>query len=293
MQKPLIVITGKNGQLGWEFQQIQAHYQHLYQFLFTGREDLDLNNPASVAPFFEKYQPQYFINCAAYTQVDKAETDQSAAFAVNAESVGEIAKACAAINCTLITISTDYVFNGLGTAPYLPNQATEPINYYGFSKQKGEEFARINNKKTIVIRTSWVYSTHGNNFVKTMLRLMKERPSLNVVGDQVGAPTYAADLAAAIMQMIYQLENGNRYYGIYHYSNDACISWYEFAVAIKEMAQLNCEVSAIPSSAYPTPAKRPNYSVLDKSSIQKDFGVSIVDWKESLQKCMQQLLVNA
>jgi dTDP-4-dehydrorhamnose reductase len=292
MQKPLIVITGKNGQLGWEFQQIVQQFQHLYEFIFTDRTTLDLSNPSTIAPFFEKVQPQYFINCAAYTQVDKAESDQIAAYTVNAESVGEIAKNCAAINCTLITISTDYVFNGLGTTPYLPNQATEPINYYGFSKQKGEELARSFNKKTIVIRTSWVYSVHGNNFVKTMLRLMKERPSLNVVGDQFGAPTYAADLAAAIMQMVYQLENGNRYFGIYHYSNDAHISWYDFAVAIKEIAGLNCEVAAIPSSAYPTPAKRPFYSVLDKTFIQKDYQISIIDWKESLKKCMQQLLMN-
>lgn len=290
MAKPLVVVTGRTGQLGWEIEKLSQQYSEQFHFLFTSRAELDLSNPASIAPFFETYTPAYFINCAAYTAVDKAEQEQTLAYTINAESVGLIAKHCAEINAVLITISTDYVFDGNGTAPYLTTAATKPINYYGYSKWMGEQLTLSNCKKSIVIRTSWVYSTHGNNFVKTMLRLMNDRPSLNVVSDQIGSPTSAADLAAAIISIIQSIEKGNAHYGIYQYSNSGVISWYDFAVAIAKEANKKTIVSPIPSTDFPTPAKRPAYSVMDITGIETDYQITILPWLESLQNCINKLL---
>jgi len=289
MSKPLIIVTGQNGQLGWELSQIATNYSQQFDFLFTTRDSLDLSNPDSITPFFEKYKPSFFINCAAYTLVDKAETENETAILVNATSVGAIAKACAEIDCTFITISTDYVFDGNGASPYLTNQPTAPLNFYGKSKQLGEALALQNNPKTIIVRTSWVYSTHGNNFVKTMMRLMKDRAELKVVGDQIGSPTSAADLAFALMHIVQQHLDGNTHYGIYHYSNEGVISWFDFAIAINKLAGFTCNVLPIITSEYPTTAKRPAYSVLDKSTIVSDFSIPLIDWKISLEKCIQQL----
>ncbi len=289
IMKPLIVSTGKNGQLGYELSQLQKDYEDQFEFLIVDKEELDLSQPELIPEFFKQHKPKYFINCGAYTAVDKAESDKELCHKINAESVGAIATECAAIGCTLITISTDYVFDGNGTSPYLPNQPKDPLNYYGLSKSVGEDLAFQNNPNTVVVRTSWVYSVHGANFIKTMLRLMKDRDSLNVVGDQVGSPTYAADLAKALLKIVTEFEKGNKHYGYYHYSNDGVISWYDFAVQIRDNAGLTCNVTAIPTSAYPTPAKRPAYSVLDKTSIIEDFGVEMVDWKLSLEKCMKLL----
>ncbi len=290
MKKPLIVVTGVIGQLGWSIQNIANNFSE-FEFLFADRNLLDLSNPGSIPDFFKQYQPKYFINCAAYTAVDKAETEQELALIINATSVGEIAKQCAAINATLITISTDYVFDGNGTAPYTTTQATAPLNYYGYSKWLGEKLALENNPQTIVIRTSWVYCEHGNNFVKTMLRLMKDRTSLNVVSDQIGSPTYALDLAKTILKVITGLQSGQSNYGVYHYSNSGFISWYEFATAIKALSGLSCEVHPIASAEYPTPAKRPFYSVMDTSLIQQNFEVTIPKWEESLRLCIANLNV--
>lgn len=286
MSKPLVAVTGKNGQLGYELEQLSVKYQDAFTFLFADRDMLDLSKPASIPVFFEKYHPVYFINCAAYTAVDKAETEQEAAFVVNAESVGIIAQQCHIHHCTLISISTDYVFDGKGTKPYQTDSPTDPVNYYGYTKWMGEKLALENNEHTIIIRTSWVYSTHGNNFVKTMLRLMKERPELKVVSDQIGSPTYAADLVDAILQVITSLEKGNTHYGIYHYSNTGVISWYDFATAIRDLSGLPCNVLPQPASAYPTPAKRPAYSVMDTGLIAKDFGITLKDWHASLESCL-------
>lgn len=286
MSKPLVAVTGKKGQLGYELEQLSVKYQDAFTFLFAGRDMLDLSKPASIPAFFERYHPVYFINCAAYTAVDKAENEQEAAFVVNAESVGIIAQQCHIHHCTLISISTDYVFDGKGTKPYQTDSLTDPVNYYGYTKWMGEKLALENNEHTIIIRTSWVYSTHGNNFVKTMLRLMKERPELKVVSDQIGSPTYAADLADAILQVITSLEKGNTHYGIYHYSNTGVISWYDFATAIRDLSGLPCNVLPQPGSAYPTPAKRPAYSVMDTSLIAKDFGITLKDWHASLESCL-------
>ncbi|MEY3507172.1 MAG: dTDP-4-dehydrorhamnose reductase [Bacteroidota bacterium] len=286
MSKPLIVVAGKNGQLGSELQLLAPLFVVEYDFLFVDRSQLDLSTNDSIDNFFAAHTPSVVINCAAYTAVDKAETDREAAFQINGAAVGKLAAHAAAVNALFITVSTDYVFNGNGTAPYLPSDATDPVNFYGESKAVGEQLALANNPESIIIRTSWVYSRFGNNFVKTMIRLMGERPSLNVVGDQIGAPTYAADLAAAIMHIVAQKAAGNKYSGIYHYSNSGNISWYDFAVAIGQMIHSNCAVAKIGSEAFPTPAKRPHYSLMDCTAIIQDFGVNQPAWEDSLQTCI-------
>jgi dTDP-4-dehydrorhamnose reductase len=290
VSKPLIIVTGKNGQLGWELQQLAPGMENVFDFLFIDSDDLNLGEPGSIPSFFGKNTPAYFINCAAYTAVDKAETEKETAYTINAEAVGVIASQCAKYNCTLVHISTDYVFNGNGTIPYKTDTIVEPVNYYGYTKSEGEKKALANNSKTIIIRTSWLYSSHGNNFVKTMLRLMNERSEIKVVNDQLGSPTYAADLAGAILDIISSLENSAAIRNhIYQYSNTGVISWFDFATAIRDEAKLNCNVLPIPTSAYPTPAKRPAYSVMDTNGISKDFGIELKDWQSSLRRCMEKL----
>ena len=289
MSKPIIAITGKNGQLGYELERLTNTYSDRFQFVFTDRNSLDIGQHSSISEFFQKFKPAYFINCAAYTAVDKAETEQATAYQINAEAVGLIAAQCHLNQCILIQISTDYVFNGKGTEPYKTDSPTDPVNYYGFTKWTGEKLAIENNEQTIIIRTSWVYSAHGNNFVKTMLRLMKDRPEIKVVSDQIGSPTYAGDLAEAILQIIDCLEKGNTHYGIYHYSNEGVISWHDFAATIRDKAGFSCKVLPIPSADYPTPAKRPGYSVMDKTSLHNDFGIEFKNWQESLDRCLAAL----
>lgn len=291
MSNPFIAVTGRNGQLGRAIEELSIAYSKDFNFLFTGREELDISDTGSIVSFFAKNKPSYFIHCAAYTAVDKAETEQATVYAVNAEANGIIAQQCQLHNCVLIVISTDYVFDGKGTKPYQPGDKTDPVNYYGYTKWVGEKLATENNPQTIVIRTSWVYGTHGHNFVKTMLRLMKEKPEISVVNDQSGSPTYAADLAAAILTMVSSFEKVNRHFGIYHYSNTGSITWYDFAVAIRDIAGLNCIIHPIPTSAFPTPAKRPAYSVMDTSAITKDFNLQLVDWRKSLEDCLRQIVV--
>ena len=286
MSKPLIVVTGKNGQVGSELQLLAPLFNTQYDFLFADRALFDLSSNESIDNFCALHKPAVVINCAAYTAVDKAETEKDLAFQINATAVGKLAAYCNTINALFISISTDYVFNGNGATPYLPSDATDPVNYYGETKALGEQLAIVNNPESIIIRTSWVYSRFGNNFVKTMLRLMGERPSLNVVGDQIGAPTYAADLAAAIMQVVTQKLAGNKHAGIYHYSNSGNISWYDFAVAIGEISNTTCTINRISSIEFPTPAKRPHYSLMSCESIIYDFGVDQPAWKHSLQLCL-------
>ncbi len=291
MPKPLIIITGKDGQLGFELQQLQQQFSSEFDFLFTNRNDLDLMDAASIEAFIRQHQPKYFINCAAYTAVDKAETENDIAFAINENAPVIIAKVCNEINCQFIHISTDYVFDGEKKSPYLPTDAINPLNVYGASKAAGERLVVENNDKAIIIRTSWVYSSHGKNFVKTMLKLMNERDEINVVDDQIGCPTYAADLASAIIQMIVKLNNDSllNHSNIYHYSNTGNISWFQFAQAIQAIAKLNCVVKPIASASYLTPAKRSSYSVMDTSDIVKDFGVEIKEWRNSLELMIQNL----
>lgn len=278
-----ILITGQNGQLGNELKVLASSYPQ-YNFIYTDVAELDITNNNLVGKSFEEYTPVICINAAAYTAVDKAETEKEIPFKVNAEAVRNLAGACQQHNTKFIHVSTDYVFDGLATTPYKEHSKTDPVNYYGYTKLKSEEFAFAECPSSIIIRTSWVYSSFGNNFVKTMLRLMKERESINVVSDQFGSPTYAADLAETILK-IATLQNNVA--GIYHYSNEGDISWFDFAVAIKEISGSKCTVNPIPTSAYPTPAKRPAYSVFDKTKIQQTFNVELKSWRVSLEKCMR------
>ena len=284
-QKPTILVTGSNGQLGKEIKQLESDYPE-FRFIFLSREDLPIHHFELVRNFFKGYSPQFLINCAAYTAVDKAESEKDLAFQVNGEAVGVLAAVCKEYGTKFIHISTDYVFDGNGTAPYTPESATNPQSVYGACKLQGEQEAMRYNPDSMIIRTSWVYSEFGKNFVKTMLKLMSEREELNVVSDQVGSPTYAADLAAVIMQVI---ASGKWIPGMYHFSNAGVISWYDFALAIKELTGKSCRVNPIPSSQYPTPAKRPAYSVMDTSRIFSNFGLTPKNWKDSLQVCLKNL----
>lgn len=280
-----ILVTGANGQLGKELQVAAAAYPQ-FNFLFAGKDVLPVNNKESIDNYFSVHKIDFCINCAAYTAVDKAEIETNMAFAINADAVGHLAAACNAAEAGFIHISTDYVFDGTGTNPYKETDITNPLNIYGKSKLQGEELALANHPAAIIIRTSWVFSSFANNFVKTMLRLMKERDTINVVNDQLGSPTYAADLAHAVLQIIEQHPETSIPQHIFNYSNEGIISWYDFAVAIKEITKSKCIVNPIPTLQYPTPAKRPHYTALDTSSIKNTFQLQIPNWKISLQKCL-------
>ncbi|HRH60652.1 MAG TPA: dTDP-4-dehydrorhamnose reductase [Chitinophagaceae bacterium] len=290
MQQPSILISGSNGQLGKELQDAVASNNN-FNFIFCSREEMDITNFIALEKKFDEVQPTFFINAAAYTAVDKAETEQEAAYTNNAEAVGNIARLCSRFQTKLIHVSTDYVFNGQSNVPYKEDDNCDPVNYYGYTKWLGEKLALENNDNTIIIRTSWVYSAYGNNFVKTMLRLMKERKEINVVNDQFGSPTYAKDLSEAILQIVQQqLQNKNTATGIFHFSNDGIINWYDFATEIKNLMGFDCVIHPIASSQYKTAAKRPAYSGLSKEKIQRVYGIQLQDWKKSLQICLERLV---
>jgi dTDP-4-dehydrorhamnose reductase len=297
MVKQKILVTGANGQLGKELQQLSPSFPHPiaigYEFIFLTREKLAINEFESVKDSFKVYNPDYCINCAAYTAVDKAESEKDLAFMINGEAVGVLAAVCKEHNCRFIHISTDYVFNGQANAPYKEDSAVDPQSVYGASKLEGEKLALQFNPDSIIIRTSWVYSEFGKNFVKTMLRLMNEKEEVNVVNDQIGSPTYAADLAAAALQIITHLpgrdNTGLVSTGIYHFSNQGTISWYDFALAIKDLSGSKCKINPISTSQYPTPVKRPANSVFDKTKIQQTFGIALKDWKQSLETCIRKI----
>ena len=280
-----ILVTGSGGQLGMEIWKLADHFP-TYKFLFTTKEYLPIDDLKLVKNFFEKQQIDHCINCAAYTAVDKAESDKQRAFIINADAVGNLALICKAHQAQFIHISTDYVFDGTSSVPYKEEDRICPINVYGASKLRGEELVLNNNAAAIIIRTSWVYSSFGNNFVKTMLRLLREKESINVVNDQYGCPTYAADLAEAIMTVVDKESNEQSTSGIFNYCNEGVITWYEFAYAIKDFIKSKCAVNPISSLAYPTPAKRPQYSVLDTTKIKETYLVTIPNWKDSLHKCL-------
>ena len=285
--KPVILVTGSNGQLGNELQQLAPAFTG-YVFLFAAKDDLNITDEAAIENYFSAHSINFCVNCAAYTAVDKAESETEQAFLMNATAVAILATVCEKNNTQLIHISTDYVFDGKANKPYKETDQTNPVSVYGKTKLQGEILAIQNCPSTIIIRTAWLYSSFKNNFVKTMLRLMKEKESINVVSDQLGCPTYAADLAAAIMHII-TLNQSNKNTGIYHYSNAGITNWYEFALTIKKLTDSNCIVNPIPTSQYPTAAKRPAYSVLDTTKIKETFGIAIPEWKESLGKCLEKL----
>lgn len=285
MDKPLVIVTGANGQLGKELRR-QAEGDNGLRFLFFGRDDMPIENFELVRQVFRAEAPAFCINCAAYTAVDKAESEKDAAFLANAEAPGVLAKVCQEHGTRFMHVSTDYVFNGKHDQPYREEDPTGPINVYGASKLEGEQRVMASDPDAIILRTSWVYSEFGKNFVKTMIMLMKDRPSINVVDDQWGSPTYAADLARDILAI---LHSGKWEPGIYHYSNDAAINWHQFAVAIKELAGSDCVVNPIPASQYPTPASRPAYGVMSKEKFIRTWGIAMQPWKKSLSVCMDRL----
>jgi dTDP-4-dehydrorhamnose reductase len=280
-----ILVTGSNGQLGSELKELASLYPQ-FEFVFSDREELSINDRIAVQREFEKQAPAYLINCAAYTAVDKAETDKEAANDINGAAVGILATSCKQFGTKLIHISTDYVFNGNASQPLKETDKVDPVNAYGATKLLGEQLAIENNPESIIIRTSWVYSFHGKNFVKTMMRLMNEKESIGVVNDQIGSPTYAADLADAIMKIIIS-EKWEA--GIYNYSNEGVISWFDFANEIKRLINSSCVVNPLATEQFPTPAKRPKYSVLDKTKIQETFSIQLKDWKASLKACIKKL----
>jgi dTDP-4-dehydrorhamnose reductase len=282
-----ILITGAKGQLGNELKNTSRKY-YGYDFLFTDIDKLDITDPLKTAGYIQNARPDWIINCAAYNQVDKAENDFQAALLVNGTAVKNISLAIKDSTCRLIQISSDYVFDGSANAPYAEYSIPDPVSAYGRSKLEGEKAALLHHG-SMVIRTSWLYSSFGNNFVKTIIRLANEKDSIRVVSDQTGSPTYACDLAEAILQIISGVIRNQIAFnaGIYNYSNEGVCSWYDFAEAIIEEAGLKCQVLPILTSEYPAAAKRPAYSVMNKAKIKENYNLKIPHWRESLKKCMR------
>ena len=282
-----ILVTGSSGQLGSELKALSETYTD-YEFTFVTRVEIDLANGQSIKAYFEGKHFDVVINCAAYTAVDKAESEQELADLINHKAVKVLADLAKEKDMKLIHVSTDYVFDGTNSIPYTEDTTTDPNSVYGETKLLGEKaLQEINPKKSIIIRTSWVYSSVGNNFVKTMLRLGKEKDSLGVIFDQVGTPPYARDLAKAILEIVPQINNEN--VEIYNYSNEGVLSWYDFAKEIMRMSKTECMINSIETSEYPTPAKRPHYSLLNKNKIKKVYNIQIPYWKDSLESCLKEL----
>jgi len=271
-----ILITGAKGQLGTELSKL------LPNAVLADVDALDITDFEAVKKFVNAHSIETIVNCAAYTAVDKAEDEEALAAKINIDGPRNLAQT----GCKIIHISTDYVFDGLGHKPYTPEDLPQPISVYGKTKLAGEKAVLENAKVAVVIRTAWLYSPYGNNFVKTMRRLGAEKESLNVVADQIGSPTYAADLAQAVVAVLPQMNESNK--GVYHYTNEGVCSWYDFATEIVNLSGLKCKVRPIPGSLYPTKAIRPFYSVLDKAKIKETFNIEIPHWKESLIKCLKQ-----
>ena len=281
-----ILVTGANGQLGQSILEQSKNYKEIECFFVT-RNELDITNEELINHYFEDKSFDFVINCAAYTAVDKAEDDQENAYLVNAKATEFIAKITHQKGIPFIHVSTDYVFDGTEAQPRLVTDQTNPIGVYGQTKLDGENLALENNPKTIILRTAWVYSRFGNNFVKTMLRLFNDKDSISVVADQIGSPTNAIDLANAILEIVSKDE---LVYGIYNYSNEGECSWFEFAQKIKEFSGSSIEINPVPTSAYPTKAKRPAYSLLDKSKIKEVYQLEIPTWEDSLKEELKHLI---
>lgn len=285
-KKPVILVSGSDGQLGNELKKLAVSFPS-FHFVFLSRSQFPIDDINKVTYVFKEQQPDYLINCAAYTAVDNAESDSENAFRINAEAPFILAAACKENNAKLIHISTDYVFDGTAAEPYKEDAVTNPLTVYGSSKLEGEKLVLQNDPSAIIIRTSWVYSSFGKNFVKTILRLLNEKEEINVVNDQFGSPTYAADLATVIMRII---NSAKWEEGVYHFCNNGVISWFDFANSIKELSGSNSKVNPVPSSAYPTAAKRPSYSALDTRKINQIYNITPRNWQDSLAECLSELL---
>ncbi|RTY95909.1 dTDP-4-dehydrorhamnose reductase [Flavobacterium sp. GT3R68] len=274
----VVLVTGANGQLGTALQSIEVKYPEI-NFVFVSSFECDVTNKHSIQNIFEKEKPSFCINTAAYTAVDKAESDTEKAFDINVNGAKNLAETCRDYNVTLLHVSTDFVFDGNRNIPYTEEDTTNPQSIYGQTKLDGEQAIKQALRHYFIIRTSWLYSGFGNNFMKTMLRLAKERTSISVVDDQIGTPTHAVDLAEALIKIIL---SGKNAYGIYHFSNEGIASWHDFAKKIFEINHVAIDLQPIPSSQFPTPATRPKYSVLDKTKIKTVFGIEIKKWEDAL-----------
>lgn len=281
-----ILVTGANGQLGSELRRLG--FSALDEVFFTDVADLDITNREAIRQFVQEHEIDTIINCAAYTAVDRAEEEAALAEKINTEAVANLARVAYQQDCLLIHISTDYVFDGTGTSPYTEKDRPCPVSVYGKTKLAGEQEILKSKCFHIIIRTAWLYSEFGNNFVKTIRRLAAERPELKVVSDQIGTPTYAADLARAIIRI---MENEERieHEGIYHYSNEGICSWYDFAAEIVRLSGADCQVHPVTTEEYPTKTRRPAYSVLDKTKIRNTFGVEVPQWQTSLKECLTRM----
>ena len=288
MQSKKILVTGANGQLGMEMRILGAVAPN--EYIFTDIDELDITDSDAVAAFVEQNGIQIIVNCAAYTNVDRAEEDEATAERINAEAVKNLAEAMKKVDGTLFHISTDYVFGGEGNTPRTEEMPLDPLGAYGRTKLHGEQAIAEVGCKAIIIRTAWLYSEFGKNFLLTMLRLTKEKPAINVVFDQVGTPTYAGDLALTIFSIIEgDMYAGNE--GVYHFSNEGVCSWYDFAQEIATaMGHKECKISPCHSDEFPSKVKRPAYSVLDKSKIKRTFGVEIPHWRESMYYCLKRIV---
>jgi dTDP-4-dehydrorhamnose reductase len=284
-----VLITGSNGQLGSDIKDIHNQYNPL-NFIFTDVAQLDITNVPQLKLFFNNHKIDYIVNCAAYTAVDKAETDRRNAEILNIIAVSNLSKLATNFKIKLFHISTDYVFDGNSLTPYVETDKINPVSVYGYTKYKGEIEAQ-RHPSSIIIRTSWLYSTFGQNFVKNMLRLTNDREEIGVVNDQVGNPTYAQDLAHTILHIILKTEENHSFFkpGIYHYSNEGECTWYDLTCEIVNYAGLKCKINPIATSDYPTPAKRPAYSVFNKQKIINTFQIEIPQWKDSLHKCLNKM----
>ena len=287
-----VLITGANGQLGNELRERKMISNNPFHFIYTDADTLDITDGEQVRRFVDDHNIAYMVNCAAYTNVEKAESDQETALRINALGPENLARVAHEFDIRLIHISTDYVFDGTSDTPYTEKDATNPQSVYGKTKLKGEEAVLKADPSAVIIRTSWLYSEFGNNFVKTMLRLLSERDRITVVSDQHGSPTYAADLAEMIMVILEADEKDDWKPGIYHFSNAGATTWYDFAQKIKELSgNTSCVVEPVTTAEYPTVAPRPAYSVMDISKIQNAFHVEIPRWENALQRCLNKLKI--
>lgn len=283
-----VLITGAEGQLGHALRELKEDSSNAFRFIYTDAGQLDITDYLQVADFVEYNAPAYIVNCAAYTDVDKAETEPEKAYEVNAAGAGNLARAAAQNGCRLIHISTDYVFDGTAQKPYRETDIPHPLSVYGDSKLKGEQAIMRTTPDCLIIRTAWLYSQFGGNFVKTMLRLMNQRSEIGVVSDQYGTPTYATDLAEMIVHILEFSEDREWKPGIYHFSNRGETTWFGFAERIRQAANIGtCRVKPLSTAQYNAPARRPMYGVLDKSKIESAFDVVIPSWEEALERCLR------